>query len=663
MHVESAGIDRETCPEPPLDCRTTFEAKEERTESILHHGLVKAGVRRSRISSSCGERLLYSRDQSEIPSFLKRIMFDPVPEAIVQPESTEAVLDVLRFACRTGISVIPRGSGSSPFGGSVPVRGGLVVDLSRMDRVTEIDSQARTATVQAGARWADLDHELGKRGLSLMTSPSSKFSTVGGWVSTGGIGMNSFSRGRLMENVLALEIAVPKGEAVRLTQADPEFPLVFGSEGQLGIVTTVTLQVKEAAQFSRPHLFIFPDHGAALSFADTVASEVKATHIMFESAVRIDYTNRMLDKPRVRPGDAVLVLIEDQASEESLARLTKAMPMSEEPEYLARYVWNERFFPMKIRVFGPGMLGLEVLSSKATLGGLISSLSSLSSQLDLEPMFEVHMLPGDEALLLCFFMTNQGNTLLYTLDAFKSLLLTRAAIDLGARPYSVGVWNHPFSDVAEKERKDAMRRLKRAYDPRGVMNPGKFFRLSGRLGPITGLAMHPKLLGPALRAVLMVSPMSVPLMRKVTSLVRTKREPRERPAMLRIADECAMCGACIPVCPAYLALGDERVTARGKLLTAKAMASGARVSKEHAHRIFLCMRCKACEQVCQSKLELIPFYEELERELERRFGRDADEIERFVKFSESSPDYDELVKRGLVIGAPKHGTGGGPDGL
>jgi biotin carboxylase len=70
------------------------------------------------------------------------------------------------------------------------------------------------------------------------------------------------------------------------------------------------------------------------------------------------------------------------------------------------------------------------------------------------------------------------------------------------------------------------------------------------------------------------------------------------------------------------------------------------------------MRCKACEQVCQSKLELIPAYEELENRLEKRYGKDAAEIERFVRTAETSPRYEEMVARGLVLGAPKNAMGG-----
>jgi Na+-translocating ferredoxin:NAD+ oxidoreductase RnfC subunit len=100
------------------------------------------------------------------------------------------------------------------------------------------------------------------------------------------------------------------------------------------------------------------------------------------------------------------------------------------------------------------------------------------------------------------------------------------------------------------------------------------------------------------------------------------------------------------------------VTARGKMLTAKAMARGAKISKEHAQRTFLCMRCKACEQVCQSKLDLISAFEILEGELESICGKDAAEIEKFLRYTENTPEYDSLIERGLVIGAPKNGMGG-----
>jgi FAD/FMN-containing dehydrogenase len=421
MRVSSADVGRAISGNPHLSSRPAFLAKEEPPEGDVHQRLLKSGLLHARIASSAGERMLYARDQSEIPRFLRQALFESTPDVVVQAHSLEGVLEVLRFASATGTPVIPRGSGSSPFGGSMPVRGGIVLDMSQMDKVLSIDDTARTVTVQSGARWADVDHELGKRGLSLMTCPSSKFSTVGGWVATGGIGINSLSRGHLMGNVLSLELATPSRGVVTLSQADREFWPVFGSEGQLGVVTSVTLQVAGRPQRSRPHLIVFKGHSAALAFAEEAMASVKPAHIIYESALRVSYTNKMLDARRVQEGDAVIVHVEDEAGERRLESLLTSRGLTEEPEYLARYVWNERFFPMKIRRFGPGMLGLEVVVARRSLDSVISRISSLSSELDIAPMFEVHMLQGDEALLLCFYMTDQANTMLYTLDAFKSL--------------------------------------------------------------------------------------------------------------------------------------------------------------------------------------------------------------------------------------------------
>ena len=206
---------------------------------------------------------------------------------------------------------------------------------------------------------------------------------------------------------------------------------------------------------------------------------------------------------------------------------------------------------------------------------------------------------------------------------------------------------------------EQLRKAKAALDPKGVMNAGKYFSLSGSFGGAAGIIFSPRLMRPALKTMLVFSPLTSRLMRTAYNFANKRLVPKARSELQRIADECAMCGACVTVCPAYLVLKDERVTARGKLLTVKAMARGKTISKEHSDRIFLCMRCKACEQVCQSKLELLTAYDALEKELEQMNGKDVKEIETFTRYAESTPEYDALVQRGLVLGAPKHSMGGG----
>ena len=655
----AVGVGHAICADTPPSQSPEFSAKVEPPEGSLAQALLSKKIPDLRVVSSHGERNLYTRDQSEIPRFLRVILFRSMPDLVVQPLTAKAAAAALRFAADRGVTAIPRGAASSPFGGSVPVAGGIVVDMSRMDRVLEVDASGKTVTVEGGARWADLDHELGKRGLRVQSCPSSKFSTVGGWVATGGMGLNSYSKGHLSKSVLAFELALPDGSVRRFTQADGDFQSAFGSEGQLGVVTSVTLQVDGRPGIARPHLVLFDDTREALTFAKVLmASKVRPAHVLFESANRLVVTNQLMGQQHLRPANAVLVSIEGEASESTFVEFVKGTGHSEEKEYLARLLWNERFFPMKVRKLGPGMLGTEVVVQVDQVADAIAAVRRLCSKLAIDPMFEIHFLGDGRSLLLCFFTVDQGNTMGYTVAAFESLLLSRLLIDMGAKPYSMGIWNMPFSDAEDRGRIKRLRDAKSRLDPKGTMNSGKYFYLSGRFGPLGSAVLHPRLMRPMLRTIIAFSPLSTKIIRFASEFARRRLRPENRTDVLRAADDCAMCGACVPVCPAYLIIGDERVTARGKLQTAKAIAGGMQLSKEHAHRTFLCMRCKACEQVCQSKLELIPVYEKLEADLERVHGKDAKEIEAFVRAAESSPEYDELVCRGLVLGAPRHGTGG-----
>jgi ferredoxin len=212
-----------------------------------------------------------------------------------------------------------------------------------------------------------------------------------------------------------------------------------------------------------------------------------------------------------------------------------------------------------------------------------------------------------------------------------------------------------FSDKVGGE--DDLAGAKADLDSAGIMNRGKYPRLGGRLGGLPATMFTPGILGNMLKLVNRMGPLSAAGLKVISAAKAFDRVGDDQ--LLRAADECAMCGACVGVCPAYLVTKDERVTARGKLLAARRMAQGKEISKEHAHRVFLCMRCKACEQVCQSKLHLIEVYEEMERRLEKEHGKDEEEIKRFVSLAEKSPAYDALVERGLVLGAPSKIVQGG----
>jgi FAD/FMN-containing dehydrogenase/ferredoxin len=616
------------------------------------------GIPDLKVISAPGALALYSRDQADVPDVLRSTLFDSFPEAVAQPFSVEAVAAVMKFAAARNIPAVVRGAGSSPFGGSMPVKGGIVLDMNAMDHVLEFDEVSRTVKVQAGMRWADLDWFLEKHELSVRSSPSSRFSTVGGWVATGGIGISSVSGGHLSRSVKALEVVTSDGEVKRLAPSDPKFKALFGSEGRLAVIASVTLEVRKRANAPAPRLVFFNDHATALAYAMSLASSKnRPMDLTYYSPAKFVAFNQLLGKEHFPVAHGVLATYEKKedlvrASEEQAPIMLRASQT-----YLAYLLWNERFFPMNFRKLGPGLMGAEVLAPKAQLSAIVAKAQEVCQQHQLEPMIEIHFLEGGDGMLLCYYITDQARQLKYAMDSFRGLLITSALLDAGARPYSFGVWNNAFSDHAEAEEMDGLAAAKQELDPQGIMNRGKYPRLSGRMGGIPAAFFSPGVLGSALKLVNRLGPLSATAVKAVSSSKAFDRN--ENDVLLTTADQCAMCGACVGVCPAYLATKDERVTARGKLLTARSLANGGEVTKEHAHRTFLCMRCRACEQVCQSKLHLIEVYDELEKRLEAVHGKDGEEIKRFVEQTEHSVAYNALVERGLVLGSASKTVAGG----
>jgi FAD/FMN-containing dehydrogenase/ferredoxin len=632
-----------------------FPEAEGNQKGKVFKSIVALGIPDLKVSSAKGTLSLYSRDQADVPDMLRSTLFDTVPDVVVQPFSVPAIQAILKFAASKKIPVVVRGAGSSPFGGSMPVKGGIVLDMNTLNNVIHYDAERKTVKVEAGIRWADLDWFLEKNGMNVRSSPSSRFSTVGGWIACGGIGVGSVSVGRLIESVQEVEVVTSQGEVKVLTPKDPLFHPVFGSEGQLVVIASVTLQVRERPKAVAPRLVFFPDHESAIGYAVKLASsEKKPMDLTYFSPAKFKGLNQVLGRGDYPEAHGIMATYENDKDAAANA-IPKGADLAQ--PYLSFLMWNERFFPMKFRKLGPGLMGSEVLAPKEKMTKIVAKALEICEQHDLEPMMEIHFLGNGDGMLLCYYITDQTKQLKYTMDSFRGLLISKALYDEGATPYSFGVWNHVFVEYADLEEKEALIAAKRQMDPANVMNRGKFPKLGGRMGGLPAALFSPGVLGSMLKMFNGLAPISAPAVKVIASGQLMERQGKD--LLLDTADECAMCGACVGVCPAYLMTKDERVTARGKLLTARQMGSYGLVTKEHAHVTFLCMRCKACEQVCQSKLHLIPVYEEMERRLAEIHGRDDEMIKRFVERAENSAAYDALVDRGLVLGSPSKNVEGG----
>ena len=186
---------------------------------------------------------------------------EQAPDAVVRPADGAQVAALLTACARADVAVVPFGGGTSVVGGVDAVRGthaaSIALDLTRMDRVLDLDPLSLTARVEAGILGPELERRLGNAGLTLGHYPQSfEYSTVGGWVATRSAGQASTGIGRIDELVQAVRCETPAGPLdtrdVPASGAGPSLrELVVGSEGVLGVITAATLRVREAPRARR----------------------------------------------------------------------------------------------------------------------------------------------------------------------------------------------------------------------------------------------------------------------------------------------------------------------------------------------------------------------------------------------------------------------------
>ena len=179
------------------------------------------------------ERENYSRDEAPESK--------PVlPEVVVKPEDTASVAKILKLANERNIPVTPRGGGTGLSGGAVPIYGGIVLSLERMNRVLEIDEDNFSATVEAGVTLADFYQAVEEHGLYYPLYPGEKSATIGGNVATNAGGIRAVKYGVTRHFVLGLEAVLPTGETiqtggkfVKCSSGNDLTQLIIGSEGTL----------------------------------------------------------------------------------------------------------------------------------------------------------------------------------------------------------------------------------------------------------------------------------------------------------------------------------------------------------------------------------------------------------------------------------------------
>jgi glycolate oxidase len=422
-----------------------------------------------------------------------------LPLAVVLPGSTEEVSKILRFCHENRIKVVPRGAGTSLSGGALPLEDGIVLCLSRMNKVLAVDPASRTARVQAGATNIGITQAAAAHGFFYAPDPSSQIAcTLGGNIATNAGGAHCLKYGVTVNNVQGVRMVMMDGEIVdiggdHLEAAGYDFlALVVGSEGQLGVVTEATVRLIKTPEGARPMLFGFDTTEAAASCVGAIiAAGIVPVAIEFMDRPAIHVCEHFVAAGYPLDVEALLIVEVEGSDDEIEYLLEKIEEIARDhnPSTMRRsQSAEESALIWKGRKAAFGAIGQ--LSDYYCMDGVIP-LSKLPKALD-EIGWICRKYRFDVANI---FHAGDGNLhplILY--NANDGLQLERAemcgaeilqlCVELGGcltGEHGVGLEKRELMYVQYTDADlDQQMRVKAAFDPQWLLNPGKVFPLEGR---------------------------------------------------------------------------------------------------------------------------------------------------------------------------------------
>ena len=439
-----------------------------------------------RCSSALAVREQHGRDESP---------FDvPPPELVVFCESTEDVADVVKLADQYSVPVIPYGAGSSLEGHLLAVQGGVSIDLGRMNRILAIHSEDMTVTVQAGVTRNQLNDEIRHTGLFFPIDPGADAS-IGGMSATRASGTNAVRYGTMRDCVLALRVVTASGEVIhtgtRAKKSSAGYDLtrlMVGSEGTLGVMTEITLRI-----FPQPEAA-----SAAVCSFDSIADAVQSTIEIIQMGVPIARcelldvnavraVNRH-DKLTLREGPMLLMEFHGTPAGvaeqiETVQQITgshggMAFEWAHTPEERTR-LWTARhhayFAGLQTK---PGCRTVTT-DTCVPISRLAECLLDTVAEVDASGLAYYIVGPvGDGNFHVAYLIDPNVPAERETAERLNAQLVQRALSLDGTCTGEHGIGLHKMGFLVAEAGAgavDMMRTVKRALDPKNIMNPGKIF--------------------------------------------------------------------------------------------------------------------------------------------------------------------------------------------
>jgi glycolate oxidase len=433
------------------------------------------------------DRLTYSYDST---------IEEAMPDAICFPATPEEIAQVMKLANEYQFPVIPRGSGTGLSGGSVPVRGGLVMVLNRLNRIIEINEDDFYAVVEPGVITQAINEAVDKLGLMYPPDPSSmKTSTIGGNVAENAGGLRGLKYGVTNDYVMALEVVTPTGEIIQTgtrtvkTATGYNMTQLFtGSEGTLGIITKITLKLVPAVEHKESVLAIFQDmQDAAQTVADIIKSGIVPATLEFLDNTTINAVEDFKKIGLPRDAGAILLLETDGVKEAAIKEITrveeictanKALKVQKAGDEAEREaIWTARRAALSaLARVRPTTILEDATVPRSRIPDMVKGVREIAEKYQIQIGNFGHAGDGN---LHPTILTDERDKEEFARVEKAIEEIFDLALRLGGTisgEHGIGSAKAKFLErEVGKDGLEAMHRVKVALDPNNVLNPGKMF--------------------------------------------------------------------------------------------------------------------------------------------------------------------------------------------
>jgi len=457
-----------------------------------------------------GEGVIADTDELRVYEADGLTAYRQLPLIVVLPETTEQVSQVLRYCHEEGVKIVPRGAGTSLSGGALPLADAITLGLGKFNRILDTDYDNRCVVAQPGVSNLAITNAVAERGFYYAPDPSSQIvCTIGGNVAENAGGVHCLKYGLTTNNVLGVEFVLMNGDVVRFggkhldSEAYDLLGVVNGSEGLLGVITEVTVRILQKPETARAVLVGFPSTEAGgQCVADIIGAGI------------IPGGMEMMDKPAIHAAEdyvhagypldvEALLIVELDGPEAEVAHLIERVEgiarkcgavsvrvSQTKEERQSFWAGRKAAFPAVGRI-SPDYSCMDGTIPRHKLPEVLERVEEMAKHYGLRCANVFHAGDGNLHPLILYDANKPGE--LETAEEFGSAIL-QLCVDVGGvltGEHGVGVEKRDLmGSMFNEDDLKHQQRLKCAFDPEGLLNPGKVYPTLHRCAELGRVHVH-----------------------------------------------------------------------------------------------------------------------------------------------------------------------------